>query len=429
MNYFYLIVLIILHNSYISAQEHSPLHSACDFYVPTNSKTGVTRDAENGCNACQAKRLAEYNKLAEKAQAESKRRTELVLREREQYRESLEAEKRNKELRNRKALAELAKTSEQITALQNVQLEAQRRKSQVEERINQEIENKNREYKNYLDELQEVAGLGIPSENDPFWLETLSPANYVAFQSTQFYQWGFKDKAGNVKIEPKYQKALNFSNGVSCVGFSNNNPNFYEERIIDANEKILAVLDPNEIKKEVKLATGLTVRNQSFPDTLSNNILIVQFSIEGKWERSFGAIDIKGKLLVPPLFYAIKGFKNGLAQAEKLLDNETYTFKTFPYTFRAQFNLIEEGLIDTQGNWSMPPKKKLLYNYKSEYGITLRIISQEESARSIEEQKAYEERVRLHNMQIHAESMNKLEAEVNRRIATARSNGYLTEER
>lgn len=430
MNYFYLMVFICLYSSYIAAQEHSTLNSACDFYVPTNSKTAVTRDADNSCKACQAIRLAEYNKLAEKAQAESKRRTEMALREREKYRESLEVEKRDKELRNRKALAELAKTSEQISALRDIQLEAQQRKSQIEERINHEIETKSRAYKNYLNELQEAAGLNIPNENDPFWLETLSPANYVAFQSTQFYQWGFKDKAGNVKIEPKYQKALNFSNGVSCVGFSNNNPNFYEERIIDANEKILAVLDPNTIKKEVKQATGLTVMHQLFPDTLSNNILIVRFSIEGKWnERTVGAIDIKGKLIVPPLFFSINGFKNGVAQAEKLLDSETYSFKTFPYTFTAQFNLIEEGLIDTQGNWIEPPQKKLQYNYTSEKGVFLEIISQEMAALSIEERKAVDEKVRLNEMQVHAESMNKLEAEVNRRITSARSKGYLIEKR
>ena len=402
-----------------TAQEHNPKRSGCVYHVPTNNKGSVEPDGHAACAACDKISKAKYEEEARKSREKQKIRDEKIAADVAKLKADRKAEDDQREQRNSIALADLNDINRKSDDFDKIRRDEQARNKAINDKYNSLTEKSNREYAAHLEQLQKAASVSIAPANDSFWNETAAPANYSAFKGSNNL-YGYADRQGNVKIQPQYAYVSNFSGGIGYVMLKD-----YTKLMINAKGGIVQRLDEQYLAG-IRAQTGIDVRSINFPDTISNGISVVKFAVQGQRRDNYGGIDKDGILIVPPVFYKIGGFVNGVAVASKYLDETEYAFKKFPENYSAQFTYLEVGLIDKTGKWVKPPQKKMNYSYRN-YTTGYLTVRDRSSNLTKAEEDAAEARNKLQAKQEHAQSMKQLEQEVQSRVADAQSRGYLIE--
>jgi len=113
-------------------------------------------------------------------------------------------------------------------------------------------------------------------------------------------KWGFIDRTGRFRIAPKYDTALDFSDGVAYV--------FYWE----GDQRMNGIVDP--AGKFTALPTNDW--EVSFHDGLA------RFATAGGLERRFGYLDKSGRVVIQPQFWDSGDFYEGRAWFQVLKDHE-----------------------------------------------------------------------------------------------------------
>lgn len=406
-------------------QEHDPTRQRCVYYVDKNPGKGAGQLDDSWCKACM--KIAEEKRKEEERQnlAEEQARLARVKQAAAEREAAKRAEAARLEQRNKTALAELNDLNHQNAEFDRIRRAEATRKQAINAEYNNRVERATRDYNDYLDKLQKAAAQSIPNTDDAFWTETVSPANYVAFQDKKSGRWGFADKKGNVKIAPKYDYVMNFSGGIGYAEFRDKQ---FHRLLLNAKGEIIKSFDEAAIKQMAR-ETGQDIRNMSRPDTIANGMMITEFSImeNGKWVSRRGALDKEGNLVIKPLFHKLGAFKNGTAQASLFLDKEETEFKTVDNYYRASYTYVDAGLIDRKGNWVQPAKKKLEYSYGYSWIASLTITDSSWDKLTRAEKDAINARVELQKKQRHAEAMTRLETEVRQKVSGAQGQGYLIE--
>lgn len=409
--------------SSVYAQEHRTIGARCKFYVPNAG--GATPDAHTGCPVCDKEREDEYNREAAAIREQQRQREEKIAQENERYKEKQRAEKRDWENRNAVALNKLQNLSRENESYDRLRREEVQKKEAIRKRYEEQVEKSNREYNDFLSNLQKNASTAPVSSTDSFWKETVSVANYIPFSKVVDRRevFGFKDRNGRVKIGPKYNRVSNFSGGITFVELETRDG--YKFRLINSREETVIDFDKSFLNKMSRSA-GKEIVRWNFPDTISEGMVILKLESRTNNKNAFGALDKKGDLAVPPVFYKIEGFKNGVSIASKLIDEEEYTFENFPNNYYGDFYFLEVGLIDKRGNWIEAPKRKMEYRYYSS-PIGYLTISDINERLTAAEKKYQEEQWELTKKKRYAESMKRLEEEVRLRVSQAQADGYLIE--
>jgi len=136
-------------------------------------------------------------------------------------------------------------------------------------------------------------------------------------------KYGFIDVDGNEIIPPIYDFASNFQNGTANVKFNN------KWRMIDRCGKTVAIQEENKSpEKEVVPEKGVVSQKEAGYKKIHANY--EQFKLKGKW----GLKDMSGKEILPPIYDAIKEFRDDLIQVKS---NRHW------------------GLVDLQGKEIIPP--------------------------------------------------------------------------
>lgn len=412
----------------VIAQEHQTFRPQCVYYVPTNTR-GATPDGHAACSACDEIRRAKHDEQARKIREELAAKQAKITKANADRLASIAAEKADIERRNAKARAELNDIQRQNDNYDNMMTQHAAKAKVVKDKYNELTEKANREYSEYLNQLQLAAAKRTEPNDDAFWNETMAPANYVAYQDNDRRLWGFVDRQGNTKIAPQYERAKNFSNGISFVQLPRNEQGQYPQRIIDAKGGLVKELTKEGIQK-FSAETGQEITGWNFPDTISEGVIVMKFdtSLDGRRAERYGALDKHGNLIVPPIYYKIGPFVNGLAKASKLIKDEDYKFEHYFKYYRASFYFLEIGLIDKTGHWVDTPQKKMEYSHGWSDIPTLTIEDRNAPVLTEAEKKARKAREELYRKQQHTRGMERLEEEVLRRVAVAQGQGYLIEE-
>ena len=356
---------------------------------------------------------------------EQRQRKEKIAQENARYREKQRAEKQAWEDRNTVALNKLQNLSRESEAYDRLRREENERKQAIRKRYDEQVERGNREYNDYLSNLQKKASTTPVNPTEDFWKETVAPANYIPFSQvvdrTQLI--GFKDRNGNLKITPKYSRASHFSGGIAFVGEETRENRIY--RLINSRDETVIRFDDSFLRR-VSDQAGKEITRWNFPDTISEGMVILKLENNTINKNSFGALDKKGNLAIPPVFYKIEGFKNGVSIASKIIDEDEYTFENFPRNYYGNFYFLEVGLIDKKGNWIETPKRKMEYSYYST-PIGYLTIADKDERLTAAEKRYQEEQWELTKKKRYAESMKQLEQEVQRRVSQAQAQGFLIE--
>lgn len=151
-------------------------------------------------------------------------------------------------------------------------------------------------------------------------------------------KWGFIDRTGRFRIAPKYDTALEFSDGVAYV--------FYWE----GEKRMNGIVDPKG--KFTLLPTNDW--ETSFHDGLA------KFATPGGLERRFGYLDKSGRVVIEPQFWDSGDFHEGLAWFEVLKGQEwLYGFidKTGKVVVPPQFTKkpgeFVNGMARVQGKYAL----------------------------------------------------------------------------
>ncbi|MUP46485.1 hypothetical protein E0K83_12130 [Gramella sp. BOM4] len=403
------------------AQEHRKIGAECKFYVPNNGT--ATPDASTSCPVCSRERQEEYERQAAIEREKQRQREEKIAQENARFKEQQRAEKQAWEDRNTVALNKLQNLGRESEAYDRLRKEESVQKDAIRKRYDQQVEKSNREYNEYLSRLQEKTTLTPITESDPFWNETVTPANYIPFSQIieRKELFGYKDRNGNLKIAPKYRKATYFSGGVAFVQEENLNKSTY--RLINSRDETVVNFDDAFLRK-ISAQVGKEISQWNIPDTITDGLVILRLGSNNS--NSVGVLDKKGDVVVPPIFNKIEGFKNGVSVASKLIESDEYTFENFPRNYYANFKFLEVGLIDKKGNWMQPPKKKMEYNYWSS-AIGYLTVTDSNERLTAAEKRYRDEQWELTKKKRYDESMKQLEQEVQRRVSQAQTQGYLIE--
>lgn len=408
------------------AQEHRTIGAMCKYYVPSNNPNSVTPDGDAGCAVCQKERQEEYERESAAIREENRQREAKIAEENARWKQQKEAEQQAWEDRNTSALGKLASLERESEAYDRLRREENARKEEIRKRYDEQAERGNRDYNTYMAELQKMATASPSASTEAFWNETVSPANFLAFEGERDdwnNSFGFKDRNGNVRIPPRYSRATDFSGGIAFVGVRDREGEQY--RLINSREETVVSFDAPFLSR-ISPQAGKTLVRWNFPDTISEGMVILELQGSDYQKNAKGALDKNGDLAVPPVFFEIQGFKNGISVASKFIDEEQYHFENFPRNYYGQFSFLEVGLIDKKGNWVEPPKKKMQYRYYSSSIGYLTIADKDEQL--TEAEKRYqEEQWELTKKKRYAESMEKLEQEVQQRVSQAQAEGYLIE--
>ncbi len=148
---------------------------------------------------------------------------------------------------------------------------------------------------------------------------------------------GFIDRSGKVVIEPKFDGASYFSEGLAAVAFGRDTifTEGYSQGFIDEDGKIIIRPRWDVVSRfsEGLAAVGMDQTKKAF----KVGDKTIYSSASHTWYR-WGFIDKKGNLVIEAKFSDISEFRNGLAVAN-----------TDPYE-------PKYGFIDEQGEWIIQPK-------------------------------------------------------------------------
>ena len=158
--------------------------------------------------------------------------------------------------------------------------------------------------------------------------EGLAPVSFLNYKSKKGYTTGFIDNTGKFVIKPQFESATSFSNGLSVIGFNVKYicDGFPEGDfgVIDKTGKLVVEAKFNRIlpfKDDLTLAITKD-RKQAFIDKSGRIITPLPFDyVDGFAENpvlvligdKYGYINKTGKFIVEPQFSQAQGFSDGLA--------------------------------------------------------------------------------------------------------------------
>lgn len=149
---------------------------------------------------------------------------------------------------------------------------------------------------------------------------------------------GYIDRSGKVEIEPKYDGASYFSEGLARVSFGRDTiiTDGFSQGFIDEAGKI--AIEPTwDVVSHFSNGLAAVGFDQTKQKIEVNGRFLGYTSASHTWYR-WGFIDKKGKLVVDTKFSDVSGFRDGVAAAN-----------TDPYE-------PKYGFIDKQGNWVIQPR-------------------------------------------------------------------------
>jgi chemotaxis protein histidine kinase CheA len=402
-------------------QGHESKLPGCKLYVdpPRPPGRAARATAIDGpvCMACRKEKQDKYD--AEKAETERKSAA---------LREQLEKEEQERKAKVKavedKNLADLNTLNalKASVAAQEAIDDKYKQQRYAAERRRKELDDKaNSDYAALLDKIQAAESQPATTTDDDFWNETILPANYLPIQNKAGL-WGFTNKQGRQTIDYQYYWATAFSKGAALVRLNDKEKNY---ALIDTKGKLIREFDEaffNTAGKGGTKITGFSYR--SFTD----GMLVVDFNTSDYSNRNtFGCINRKGEIVIPPSFASIDSFKNGTAKAKKLYNKDDDKIEwEYSGEFTASYRYYDFGVIDQVGDWLAPARKKMEYSsrfYEPGY-ITL---SDPNDKRSYAEKEA--ERIRYKQIwnAAYDQKMDQLNARVATKVNAAKAQGMLTE--
>ena len=152
------------------------------------------------------------------------------------------------------------------------------------------------------------------------WVSSFSDGKAVCGFPTKklsginFKRYGFIDKTGKVVIEPQFDYAMNFQDGIACIA-----------EVVDVGKK--------KIKYGFIDDKGNWIIKPVFDDVFRGWVLehhecarfsegVIAAAIKyGKHEKRWGYVNKSGEWIIKPKYYAAYNFNNGLAKV-KFSDSE-----------------------------------------------------------------------------------------------------------
>lgn len=402
-------------------QGHDSKLTSCRFYVdpprpPGRAASAIAIDGPV-CMACRKERKDKYD--AERAETERQmavRREQLEKEEQER-----QAKVKAVEEKNLVDLSTLNALKESVAAQEAID-DKYRQQRYAAERRRKELEDKaNSDYAALLDKIQKAERQPASVTKDEFWNETILPANYLPIQNKAGL-WGFTNKQGRQTLEFQYNWATAFSKGAALVRLNDKDRNY---ALIDTKGKLIKEFDGAFFDAAGKGENKITgFRFSSFTD----GMLVVQFytSDYGN-QNTYGCINKKGDIVIPPSFASIDSFQNGTAKAKKLFNKEDDKIEwDYAGEFTATYRYYEVGIIGQAGTWLAPARKKLEYS-SSFYREAYLTLSDRNDKRTAAEKEADEIRYEREWQAAYAQKMSQLDARVASKVNAAISQGMLTE--
>lgn len=188
--------------------------------------------------------------------------------------------------------------------------------------------------------------------------------SYSEMNSHNNYKYGYIDKSGQVIVEPQFDYAYHFSEGLARIklddkyGYINKNgsvvikPNF--DNAENFHEGLAAVKISNKWGFVNKKGVMVIEPQFDFPNNFSDGLIPVM--IEGK----IGYMDMMGQLIVNPQFESASSFSEGLASVE--VDGKVgYIDTTGQVVIKIQFDSalrFSEGLaaVEIDNKWGYVDK-------------------------------------------------------------------------
>ncbi len=424
-----LTVMMLIVTSHLFGQGHDVTAGNCVNYVPDPPKPGqsarVTPDAYFvGCTVCTKAAKDKYDQEVLEARERAKAYHENIMKQKRDR--EIAEEKRQQDLQRREnaALAELNNLKNDNEAFDRMRAKERARKEAINAKFNEEMGRENRAYQDHLSKLQEAASLQVSASNDPFWNETVMTQNFVAYRDEKKGTVGFKDRKGTVVISPKYDQGLDYSGGITMIRYGREQ----KYRMAILNTRGETIKEFGDINNDLKGQSEIQINGVGFPRMISDGIIFLPVSVRNPdYQDLVALMNKEGRLITSKLFYRVEPFRNGLAKASRLISKDEIEFEEFPRDYYARFFYLEEGLIDKKGNWAQSPQKKLEYSYWSSGQATLTIESEADRRMTAAERKLQDERVKRQEKIRHDAAMSKLESQVNSKVSSAKTSGYLIE--
>jgi hypothetical protein len=176
-------------------------------------------------------------------------------------------------------------------------------------------------------------------------------------------KWGYIDKTGKYIINPQFERAFNFSDGLALVSTQGNKHGFigedgkyainpiYKDATKFSEGLACVVLEngkPQFINREGKIM--FTVEKADWCYDFRDGLALIKS--KGKW----GFIDKTGKIIINPIYDDANSFKDGLASVAKI-DEKTkekkwgFIDKTGGIIIGFQFVVEERNFFDCEPNY------------------------------------------------------------------------------
>jgi len=139
-----------------------------------------------------------------------------------------------------------------------------------------------------------------PTEVD--WEEINSQKSEIPTKRSIVEEWGYINKDGDLIIEPKYNYACDFYEGLAHVGYLSENGYMYKTGYINKDGE--HVIEPKYIQI------------YRFEGNFKNDLALVPYEISDTLETKFTFINKEGKEVLGPFDFAYE-FSEGLAYASK----------------------------------------------------------------------------------------------------------------
>ncbi|TLM89167.1 WG repeat-containing protein [Hymenobacter jeollabukensis] len=429
----YVLLLLLLGVSLSGwAQGHTNTWGCQNFYK-TKAYEDATARPEPCCWPCPPCKAKEDAELAKKKAEDERIQAEILARiNKKKADEQAKRDAAAKDLANRRsaALSQLTATEANAREFDRLNQANQERRAAVRRRYQQQEDQANKAYADYLRQLQDAQGAtaSVAAPED-FWNETVPMSSFEPVEDPKTRLWGYQNKQGKPVLEARYQQALPFHQGVGLVLYRDPKGT-YTRQLINTRGEVVRSFD----KSYFETVGGGTLTDfapsSDHGKAFSGGLLVVEFS-KKPYDRNtrVGCIDTKGNVAIAPAFYYIKPFRNGTAEAARFEDEERYSFKDeYPGTYEANFTYLQVGLIDRTGKWVAEPQKKMVYNYGL-WGENMYLTVESANAPRLseEEKRAQKARADLEKKKARAVSLAKLEADVQQRVDAAKARGYLTE--
>lgn len=180
-------------------------------------------------------------------------------------------------------------------------------------------------------------------------------------------RYGYIDKTGKFLIEPRFQFAGRFREGLAAVEVAR------KWGLIDKHGN--EVVSPR-FEKVGELSEGLAVLSVNgkwgYLDASGTMVIPAQFDSASDFSEDLAAvgvgehvgyIDKTGRMVIPPQFYNSGNFSEGLAWAGVAKDSPSSPRQQGIMVGRNKYVYLQFGYIDKTGEWVIPPRFHAVDNF------------------------------------------------------------------